>query len=46
VGLLVEKGANVNAQGGEYGNALVAASHRGHKVIMGLLLEKGAMIGL
>jgi hypothetical protein len=27
---LVKKGADVNAQGGEYGNALLAASGRGH----------------
>ena len=40
--LLLEKGADVNAQGGEYGNALQAASHRGHEKVMQLLLENGA----
>jgi len=37
VRLLVTIGANVNAQGGEYGNALCAA-------LVPLLLEKGADI--
>ncbi|EDU40458.1 ankyrin repeat domain containing protein [Pyrenophora tritici-repentis Pt-1C-BFP] len=40
--LLLEKGADVNAQGGEYGNALQAASARGHEAIVKLLLDKGA----
>ena len=40
--LLLEKGADVNAQGGEYGNALQAASYKGHSEIVKLLLEKGA----
>ena len=40
--LLLEKGADVNAQGGLYGNALQAASSCGHEVILNLLLEKGA----
>ena len=35
----VEKGADVNAQGGENGNALQAA---GHEQIVRLLVEKGA----
>ncbi|KAL6410100.1 hypothetical protein AUP68_06511 [Ilyonectria robusta] len=39
---LVDKGADVNAQGGFYGNALQAASHRGHHEIVQLLLDKGA----
>ncbi|OQD66277.1 hypothetical protein PENDEC_c056G05958 [Penicillium decumbens] len=42
VQLLLEKGAEVNAQGGEYGNALQAASCRGHEEIVQLLLERGA----
>ncbi|KAH7065082.1 hypothetical protein B0J12DRAFT_24715 [Macrophomina phaseolina] len=42
VKLLVEKGADVNAQGGYYGNALQAASVRGHEQVVRLLLEKGA----
>ncbi|KAL5330791.1 hypothetical protein ACEPPN_000314 [Leptodophora sp. 'Broadleaf-Isolate-01'] len=40
--LLLEKGADVNAQGGVYGNALYAASLEGHEAIAALLLEKGA----
>ena len=31
----------MNAQGGEYGNALQAASLSGNEVIVSLLLEKG-----
>jgi ankyrin repeat protein len=38
----LDKGADVNAQGGEYGNALQAASSRGHQEIVQLLLDKGA----
>jgi hypothetical protein len=45
VGLLVfEAGADVNAQGGRYGNALQAASARGHDKTVELLLGKGADI--
>jgi ankyrin repeat protein len=43
VTLLLEKGADVNAQGGDYGNALHAASNRGHDSVVTLLLEKGLM---
>ncbi|KAJ7503922.1 hypothetical protein B0H11DRAFT_2222008 [Mycena galericulata] len=39
---LLEKGADVNAQGGDYGNALQAASSGGHTEIVRALLEKGA----
>ncbi|KAK0701084.1 Pfs, NACHT and ankyrin domain protein, partial [Lasiosphaeria miniovina] len=39
---LLEKGADVNAQGGFYGNALQAAFSRGHDKIVQMLLEKGA----
>jgi ankyrin repeat protein len=39
--VLLEKGADVNAQGGWYGSALQAASTRGHEAIVSLLLEKG-----
>jgi hypothetical protein len=40
--MLLDKGADVNAQGGEYGNALQAASAGGHKEMATLLLDKGA----
>ena len=40
--MLVEKGADVNAQGGDYGNALQAASVGGHQAVVQMLLEKGA----
>ncbi|KAF2178433.1 ankyrin, partial [Zopfia rhizophila CBS 207.26] len=40
--LLLDKGADVNAQGGSYGNALHAASERDHEQIVKLLLDKGA----
>ncbi|KAF2470778.1 uncharacterized protein BDR25DRAFT_369265, partial [Lindgomyces ingoldianus] len=44
VKLLLNKGANVNAQGGEYGNALQVASEGGHEQVVKLLLGKGAYI--
>jgi ankyrin repeat protein len=44
VKLLLENGAEVNAEGGEYGNALQAASYRGNKAIVKLLLENGAEV--
>ncbi|KAF1830092.1 ankyrin repeat domain-containing protein, partial [Decorospora gaudefroyi] len=40
--MLLDKGADVNAQGGHYGNALQAASVGGHKEVVTLLLDKGA----
>ena len=40
--LLLDKDADVNAQGGEYGNALQAASAGGHEQVVKLLLNKGA----
>ena len=42
VKLLVQKGADVNTQGGTHGNALQAASYRGHEKIVTLLVQKGA----
>ncbi|KAF2818579.1 ankyrin, partial [Ophiobolus disseminans] len=42
VRLLLEKNADVNAQGGKYGNALQAASDGGHEQVVKLLLEKNA----
>jgi hypothetical protein len=41
---LMNEGADVNAQGGRYGNVLQAASLRGHLEIVQLLLDKGADI--
>jgi ankyrin repeat protein len=38
----LEKGAAVNAQGGQYGNALQAASLYGDETVVRLLLDKGA----
>ncbi|KAF2226318.1 hypothetical protein BDZ85DRAFT_191534, partial [Elsinoe ampelina] len=42
--LLIEKGANVNAEGGYHGNALQAAAFRGHEAVIKLLIEKGAKV--
>ena len=41
---LIEKGANINAEGGYYGHVLQAAAAFGHLDIVTLLLEKGANI--
>ncbi|THU94013.1 ankyrin, partial [Dendrothele bispora CBS 962.96] len=40
--LLAEAEADVNAQGGEYGNSLQAASYRGNERIVKLLVDAGA----
>lgn len=37
---LLEKGADVNAEGREYGNALPAASDRGHKEVGATITSK------
>ena len=42
--LLLDWGANVNAESREYGNALQAALAEGHKQIMKLLLDYGAEV--
>jgi hypothetical protein len=42
VSFLLEKGADANAAGGEYGSSLQAAAARGYVEIVGILLEKGA----
>ncbi len=36
------EGADVNAQAGDYGNALQAASHQGNDQVVQMLLDKGA----
>ncbi|KAF4462719.1 Pfs NACHT and Ankyrin domain, partial [Fusarium albosuccineum] len=41
---LIGKGAEINAQGGRYGNALQAAASGGHEEIVELLLAQGADI--
>ncbi|KFZ24288.1 hypothetical protein V502_01228 [Pseudogymnoascus sp. VKM F-4520 (FW-2644)] len=43
---IVQEGANVNAQGGYYGNALQAASSGGHNKIVEVLLSKGADVNV
>lgn len=42
--LLLDKGADVNAQGSVFGNALQAASQGGHQEIIALLLNKSVDI--
>jgi ankyrin repeat protein len=42
VKMLVDSGADVNAQGGDYGNALQAASYGGHDRVVQWLLEEEA----
>jgi ankyrin repeat protein len=41
VKLLLDKGADVNAKGGYYGNALHAASVSGHEQVVKLLFDEG-----
>jgi hypothetical protein len=42
--LLLDKDADVNAQGGEYGNALQAASEGGDEQVVKMLLDAGAEV--
>jgi ankyrin repeat protein len=42
VEMLLDIGADVNAQGGDFGNALQAASGGGHEKIVQMLLDRGA----
>jgi ankyrin repeat protein len=44
VKLLLESSVDVNAQGGQYTDALQAALQRNHKAIVKLLLENGANV--
>jgi ankyrin repeat protein len=44
VQMMMDAGADVNAQGGQYGNALQAASWRGHEKVVQLLMDAGADI--
>ena len=44
VQILLDKGANVNTQGGKYGNALQAASAGSEDRIVQILLDKGANV--
>lgn len=39
--LLLDKGADVNAQGGHFGNALQANFHRGHLQVTKTSIRKG-----
>jgi ankyrin repeat protein len=43
VTLLLDEGADINAQGGKYGNALQAALDRGYKEVAKLLQTHGAL---
>lgn len=40
--MVLEKGADVNAEGGEFDSVLHAASSRGHRELVQMLLEGGA----
>ena len=42
--MLLNQGADFNAEGGTYGNALSAASSSGHEEVVRLLLERGANV--
>jgi ankyrin repeat protein len=42
VKMLLDKGADVNAQGGQHDNALQAASVGGHEQVVKMLLDRGA----
>lgn len=42
--MLMDAGAEVNAQGGYFGNALQGASYRGHEKVIRILVNAGAKI--
>ena len=44
VGALLNQGANVNMEGGEYSNALQAISFEGHNKIVETVLARGANV--
>jgi hypothetical protein len=44
--LLLDAGADINAQGGFYGSALQAASEGGHEAVVRLLLDKDADVNI
>ena len=43
---LITEGANINSQGGNYGNMLQAVSLNDHELIVQLLLDRGADINV
>ncbi|KAF1999768.1 hypothetical protein P154DRAFT_523078 [Amniculicola lignicola CBS 123094] len=46
VKVVLDKGADVNAQGGYFGNALQAASYRGYEATVKMLLDKDADVNI
>jgi ankyrin repeat protein len=46
VGLMLDKGADINAQGGEQNSALQAAAYLGHDPVVRLLLARGADVNI
>ena len=44
LGLLLDRGADINAHGGKYGNELQEAVALGNEAIVRLLLDRGADI--
>lgn len=44
--LLLDQGADVKAQGGEYGNAIQAASNGSHKRVVQMLLDQGGDVNV
>ncbi|ETN44074.1 uncharacterized protein HMPREF1541_10939, partial [Cyphellophora europaea CBS 101466] len=42
--MLLDAGANINAQGGEYSNVLQASLYSSHEMVVQVLLAKGANV--